>query len=116
MKKNRLIAAVAAAALVISGLAGCGSSASTESAQTVPAGTETESSVQKSSEAVNKTGYPIMNEDYTFKIVYAVGSTDKIGGWENKDFQILPASLQIPRFPFILIHSLICHDQQLLNV
>ena len=86
MKKNRLIAAVAAAALVISGLAGCGSSASTESAQTVPAGTETESSVQKSSEAVNKTGYPIMNEDYTFKIVYAVGSTDKIGGWENKDF------------------------------
>ena len=27
-----------------------------------------------------------MNEDYTFKIVYAVGSTDKIGGWENKDF------------------------------
>lgn len=86
MKKNRLIAAVAAAALVVSGLAGCGSSASTESAQTVPAGTETESSVQKSSEAVNKTGYPIMNEDYTFKIVYAVGSTDKIGGWENKDF------------------------------
>lgn len=38
------------------------------------------------SEAVNKTGYPIMNEDYTFKIVYPVASTDKIGGWENKDF------------------------------
>ena len=36
-------------------------------------------------------------------------------GWENKDFQILLASLQIPGFPFILIHSLICHDQQLLN-
>lgn len=27
-----------------------------------------------------------MNEDYTFKIVYPVASTDKIGGWENKDF------------------------------
>ena len=80
MKLKRLIAAAAAAAMVMSVLAGCGNTAESEKTES------TESTATAASEAVNKTGYPIMNEDYTFKIVYPVASTDKIGGWENKDF------------------------------
>ena len=86
MKRKQLAAAAAAAALVISCLAGCGNTAASESMESVPAGTAEESGTARAAEAVNKTGYPIMNADYTFKIVYPVASTDKIGGWENKDF------------------------------
>ena len=63
MKLKRLIAAAAAAAMVMSVLAGCGNTAESEKTES------TESTATAASEAVNKTGYPIMNEDYTFKIV-----------------------------------------------
>ena len=72
MKLKRVsIAAAAAAAMVMSVLAGCGNTAESEKTES------TESTATAASEAVNKTGYPIMNEDYTFKIVYPVASTEQ---------------------------------------
>jgi ABC-type glycerol-3-phosphate transport system substrate-binding protein len=38
------------------------------------------------SNAVNKTGYPIMNKEAGFKIVHQVATTDKTGAWQDKEF------------------------------
>lgn len=38
-------------------------------------------------EAVNAEGYPIMNEDHTFKILHSISNGDLVGTWEGKDFE-----------------------------
>lgn len=37
--------------------------------------------------AVNAEGYPIMNEDHTFKILHSISNGDLVGTWEGKDFE-----------------------------
>lgn len=85
MKQKKLAALFLATAMIAGSLTGCsGKSLATDT----PASTQAaeEGTGAAAAEAVNKTGYPIMNVDHTFKIVHAVGSTDIIGSWENKDF------------------------------
>lgn len=85
MKFKKITAVFLASAMVMGILAGCGSTgeeAAEEQTQDVASAEDSSAN----GEAVNKTGFPIMNEDYTFKIVHPVASTDKIGSWENKDF------------------------------
>ena len=70
--------------LIIGNLTGCGKTNGTAVVES--SGSVEETASVEVPNAVNKTGYPIMNVDYTFKIVHSVASTDKIGSWENKDF------------------------------
>lgn len=84
MKLKQVIAATMATILIIGNLTGCGKTNGTAVVES--SGSVEETASVEVPNAVNKTGYPIMNVDYTFKIVHSVASTDKIGSWENKDF------------------------------
>ena len=84
MKQKRLTAVMMAMVMAI--LAGCGGNSTSGEKASATTGAAVGESSMPAADAVNKTGYPIMNADYTFKIVYPVATTDKIGSWENKDF------------------------------
>ncbi|MDL2233679.1 hypothetical protein LJC63_08915 [Ruminococcaceae bacterium OttesenSCG-928-L11] len=80
--------------LVIALFAGCGGGG--QSSPSTPAPSSTTAAQGSSSQPqqtpaeevgpVNKTGYPIMNEDHTFKITHSIATTDKTGSWQDKEF------------------------------
>jgi len=87
--KRKIIVIVMSVALIMNILTGCGNSGgNSTSAEVSPTAAEGNSEVSNAAEsdgAVNKSGYPIMNEEHTFKIVHAIGTTDKLGSWEDKE-------------------------------
>lgn len=87
MKIKRIATLFLTAVMLLGNLTGCGAADQGTVSEAEPV--REEASAEDGTvngEAVNKTGFPIMNVDHTFKIVHPVASTDKIGSWENKDF------------------------------
>lgn len=95
MKKTKVLALILAVCLAVSCFAGCSGNSGSTSGSSSAGGSQESSKQEASNEssgddtaqtAVNPDGYPIMNEDYTFKVVHAVSNGDLVGTWENKEF------------------------------
>ena len=91
MKRKRVLAAFLAAALAASCFAGCKGGEPSSSAAAKPgsaASSATSSGVSSNGEEgpVSKTGFPVMQEEHTFKIVHSISTGDLVGNWEDKDY------------------------------
>ena len=86
--KKKAIALLTAAAMTISVLAGCGSSSGTTQATGAAAG-ETASGAAESSVSAaadgnfNETGYPIVNEPITLKVMIAIRDSDSLTNFDE---------------------------------
>lgn len=97
MKKRKITAFLLALLMLAACLAACQSDPPASSSKAPAAGSSSTASVSGDSSAsqddtapdagaVNTEGYPIMNEDHTFKILHSVSNGDLVGTWEGKDF------------------------------
>ncbi len=69
--KKKVIAVVLVLSLILCGLTGCHSADSS-----VPSSSNQETSGQAAGESFNETGYPIVNEPLTLKVMFAIRDTD----------------------------------------
>ncbi|MEG0355940.1 MAG: hypothetical protein RR621_09865, partial [Lachnospiraceae bacterium] len=78
--RKRVLSVMLAASMAISGLVGCGAktsgneSAATKGASSTAAGTEE----QKADANFNETGYPIVKEPITLKVMLAIRDVDSL--------------------------------------
>ena len=69
--KKKVLAVVLVLSLILCGLTGCHSADSS-----VPSSSNQETSGQAAGESFNETGYPIVNEPLTLKVMFAIRDTD----------------------------------------
>ena len=86
--KKKAIALLTAAAMTISVLAGCGSSSGTTQATGAASGETASGAAENSASAAadgnfNETGYPIVNEPITLKVMIAIRDSDSLTNFDE---------------------------------